>query len=160
MKLPDSTALRLRFQLNCLPTILAGITAEALDRKPALGKWSARENLAHLARYQDVFMSRIARVAKESRPALPRYCAENDLEWSSWMNRGTAEIIEDLHAHRKIFVQQIEAMSDDDLAKTAIHPRFGEMTLVQWVEFFLLHEAHHLLAVLQRSREVLQRSRE
>ena len=38
-------------QLDCLPIILAGAEAGAIDRRPASGKWSARENLAHLARY-------------------------------------------------------------------------------------------------------------
>jgi uncharacterized damage-inducible protein DinB len=153
MKFPDSRALRLRTQLNCLPTILSGTTPEALERRPLPGKWSARENLAHLARYQEVFISRMASVQSESRPTLPRYHAEDDPEWPGWINRGATEIIEVLHADREVLVRQIEAMRDEDAARTAIHPRFGEMTLVQWVEFFLLHEAHHLLAVLQRSRE-------
>ena len=153
MKLPDSTAQRLRTQLNCLPIILAGVTADGLERRPASGKWSARENLAHLARYQDVFISRLSRIETESRPSLPRYLAEDDAEWPSWMNRSATEIIAALHAQREILLRRVEAMKDEDLARTAIHQRFGEMTLVQWVEFFLLHEAHHLLAILQRSRE-------
>jgi uncharacterized damage-inducible protein DinB len=153
VKLPESTALRLRTQLDCLPTILAGANPAALERHSVPGKWSARENLAHLARYQEAFISRIARIRRESRPTLARYRAEDDSEWPSWINRGVAEIMEALHAQRKTLVRQIETMSDEDLARTAIHPRFGEMTLGQWLEFFLLHEAHHLLAVLQRSRE-------
>lgn len=154
MKAPDSTVLRLRIQLDCLATILDGIKPEALERRPAPGKWSARENLAHLARYQEIFMSRVAHIQRENRPSLSRYRAEDDSEWPSWMNRGAAEIMEALHAQRKLLVQQIETMEDEDLRRTAIHPRFGEMTLVQWLEFFLLHEAHHLLSVLQRAREV------
>jgi uncharacterized damage-inducible protein DinB len=153
MRLPDSTALRLRTQLDCLATILAGIPSDALERRATPGKWSARENLAHLARYQEVFISRITCIQSESRPTLPRYRAEDDPEWGAWMSRPAAEIIEALHAGRKILLAQVEGMPDEDLARTAIHPRFGEMTLVQWMEFFLLHEAHHLLAVLQRSRE-------
>jgi hypothetical protein len=31
-----------------------------------------------------------------------------------------------------------------------IHPLFGEMSLALWVEFFLLHEAHHLYIVMTR----------
>lgn len=153
LTLPDSTAWRLRTQLDCLRIILAGVTPDVLDRQPAPGKWSARENLAHLARYQEVFITRIARIQMESRPSLPRYRAEEDPEWASWAGRGATELIEALHAQRKMLVQQVEAMKDEDLARTAIHPRFGEMTLAQWLEFFLLHEAHHLLAILQRSRE-------
>ena len=153
MELPDFTSQRLKNQLDSLPTILAGIAFDALERKPAPGKWSARENLAHLARYQDVFLSRLSVIENESRPTLRRYRAEEDPEWPSWVNRSATEMMETLHAQRQILLQRVEAMKDQDLARTALHPRFGEMTLLVWLEFFLLHEAHHLLAVLQRSRE-------
>src|SRR5260370_41930353 len=46
MGLPESTAIRLRTQLDCLPTILAGISEGALDRRPLSENGSSRENLA------------------------------------------------------------------------------------------------------------------
>jgi hypothetical protein len=56
---PESTWLRLRIQLDCLPILLVGITEGALEQRPALEKWSSPENLAHLARYQDMFLGRL-----------------------------------------------------------------------------------------------------
>jgi hypothetical protein len=44
-------------------------------------------------------------------------------------------------------------LTDEQLARIGMHTRLGELTLLQWLEFFLLHEAHHLLAVLQRAHE-------
>ena len=153
MSLPESTALRLRTQLDCLPTILAGVTEEALERQPVPEKWSARQNLAHLARYQEVFLSRLRRVQTEIDPILPRYRAEDDPEWPLWINRKAKDVLKKLSAQRTILVHEVQRMTSADLARAAIHPRFGPLTVVQWLEFFLLHEAHHLLAVLQRSRE-------
>ena len=153
MPLPESTALRLKAQLDCLPIFLAGICEEALARQPVPGKWSARENLAHLARYQEVFINRLRRMQTEDNPLLPRYRAEDDPEWPLWINREAQEILTTLHAQRTILVHEAQSMMSAELARTAIHPRLGRMTVVQWLEFFLLHEAHHLLAVLQRSRE-------
>ena len=69
------------------------------------------------------------------------------------MNRETQDILQILSAQRTILVHKVQRMTSADLARKAIHPRLGHMTVVQWLEFFLLHEAHHLLAVLQRSRE-------
>ncbi len=153
MGLPESTRLRLKTQLDCLPTLLAGIAEDALERRPTPDKWSARENLAHLARYQDVFLGRLNRMTTENHPALPRYRAEDDPEWKAWINRSMAEIFEKLQTQRKQLIRQVERLSDGELARTGKHSRLGEMTIVQWLEFFLLHEAHHLLAVLQRTRE-------
>ena len=153
MQLPESTIARLRTQLDCLPTILAGVSDDALELRSIPGRWCAREILAHLTRYQDVFVSRLRRIQTENRPVLARYRAEEDPELPSWINRGTAQILEALQTQREALVCEVEKMKGADLGRTAIHPRFGQMTLVQWLEFFLLHEAHHLLAVLQRSRE-------
>ena len=153
MPLPESTWLRLDTQLDCLSTLLAGIADDALERKPSPDKWSARENLAHLARYQHVFQERLQRIRTEDRPALPRYRAEEDPEWNSWAPRPATELLNDLRTQRDQLIREVQEWSDDELARTGIHSRLGAMTMVDWLEFFLLHEAHHFLAILQRTRE-------
>ena len=153
MVLPESTWLRLKTQLDCLPILLAGVADDALDRKQNPGKWSARENLAHLARYQHVFRSRLEHMLNEDRPAFPRYAAESDPEWGAWINRPATELIQDLRTQREELIREIVELTDEQLSRNGRHARFGEMTITQWLEFFLLHEAHHLLAVLQRVRE-------
>ncbi|MGH7264614.1 MAG: DinB family protein, partial [Candidatus Rokuibacteriota bacterium] len=76
--LSSTTALRLKSQLDALPLILAGAAPDALARRPAPGEWSAQENLAHLARHHDVFLTRLRRVLVEDAPDLGRYRAEED----------------------------------------------------------------------------------
>ena len=139
-------------QLDCLPIILAGAEAGAIDRRPASGKWSARENLAHLARYQAVFQQRVTQILKEDRPSFRGYKAESDPEWPQWAAMPANEVLTELKRERRGIIALFEPLSDAQLARTATHSRFGELTLLQWLEFFLLHEAHHLLAVLQRQR--------
>jgi uncharacterized damage-inducible protein DinB len=124
-----------------------------MDRRPDSGKWSARENLAHLARYQQVFLERVARIVDEHEPTFARYKAEDDPEWPSWAALPLAEVSNRLRAGRAKIIAKFGALSDEQLARVGVHARFGPLTLVQWLEFFLLHEAHHLLAVLQRARE-------
>jgi uncharacterized damage-inducible protein DinB len=153
MGLPETTAIRLRTQLDCLPIILAGVSEDLLDRRPQAEKWSARENLAHLARYHEMFLERIRRILNEDRPLLTRYVAEDDPKWQHWAGMPVAELLERLAALRAEMLKRVQQLSDAQLSRTAVHSRFGEMTLVQWLEFFLLHEAHHLLVVMQRARE-------
>ena len=111
MPLPESTALRLRTQLDCLPTLLAGVTPEALGRHPLPGTWSARENLAHLARYQEVFLSRMRRLQTEDNPLLPRYRAEDDPEWPWWIQREAQEILQVLRTQRTTLVQEVQPLT-------------------------------------------------
>jgi len=153
MGLPESTAIRLRTQLDCLPTILAGVSEESLNRRPNPEKWSARENLAHLARYHEMFLERIERIRNEDKPLLARYAAETDPQWPPWAALPASEVLTRLRALRVELLERVQELSEAELSRSAVHSRFGEMTLVQWLEFFLLHEAHHLLVVMQRARE-------
>jgi uncharacterized damage-inducible protein DinB len=153
MDVPETTLVRLRTQLDCLPILLSGVPNDALDNRPVTGKWSARESLAHLARYQEMFFSRMHRIRSEDCPPLPRYRAEDDAEWPQWMLLPMPGILSSLHLLRAHLLNDVESLSAAEFSRVGIHPKFGKMTLGLWLEFFLLHEAHHLLAVMQLARQ-------
>jgi hypothetical protein len=153
MTLSESTLLRLRSQLDAIDVILDGVGEDALRRRPTSGKWSALENLAHLARHHEVFLDRVRRILVEDRPAFPRYRAEDDPDWSGWSDRPPADVRERLGESRRELIELVEALAPEDVARTAVHAVLGEMPLTLWIEFFLLHEAHHLYAVFTRARE-------
>jgi len=150
-----AVAVRLQTQLNCLPTILAGVSHDALGRRPTADKWSAIENLAHLARYHEIFRERINRILREDRPSFTRYRAEEDPQWPPWAAKSSDAILGELRTLRSQLITMFDTLADAELLRTGIHPRFGEMTVLQWMEFFLLHEGHHLYTVMQRARESL-----
>ena len=124
-----------------------------MDHRPESGKWSAHENLAHLARCHEIFLVRLARIQNEDRPQLERYRAEEDAEWPRWAVLPGDEVLQRLSSLRLKLIEYVENLPDGNLARSGIHSRFGEMTVIQWLEFFLLHEGHHLYLVLQRVRE-------
>ncbi|HUG54724.1 MAG TPA: DinB family protein [Vicinamibacteria bacterium] len=150
--LSPSAAARLATQLECLPILLDGASPEALGRRTPSGRWSVHENLAHLARHHAVFLARVHRVLSEDSPALPRYAAEEDPEWPAWSALPPGEVLERLRSRRLELMTLVSGLSDEALARTARHPVFGPMALTVWIEFFLLHEAHHLFAILKRAR--------
>lgn len=154
--LPETTAVRLRTQLDVLPIILAtgdgGIDAAAMERRPAPGKWSAREQLAHLARHHEVTVDRLRHILAEPEPALPRYRAEDDPEWPRWAALPLGAITGRLAALRAELVAAVAAIPPGDLARRGVHPVLGAMPIPLWLEFFLLHEAHHLMVVMQLVR--------
>lgn len=152
MPLSPSSAARLATQLDCLPALLGGHAAEALLRRTRSGKWSVHENLAHMARHHAVVLDRVRKVLTEDRPTLPRYAAEDDPEWPAWAALSTHEILTRLRTLRTELTVLVAGIPDEALARTAIHPSLGEMALPLWIEFFLLHEAHHLYLVMKRAR--------
>ena len=152
MPLTPSSATRLAHQLECLPALLEGAAPSALERRTRSGKWSVQENLAHLARHHVVVLERVRKVLAEERPALPRYAAEDDGEWPAWAALPLSEILRRLAALRSELTALVSGLSDAQLARTGVHPTLGEMALPLWIEFFLLHEAHHLYVVMKRAR--------
>jgi hypothetical protein len=53
---------------------------------------------------------------------------------------------------RAKLMTRLRSLNEEDFARTGVHPKFGSMSLSMWLEFFLVHEAHHLYVVLQLVR--------
>ena len=151
--LTEVTLIRLRDQLTCLDAVFPKPSMEAWERRPGTGKWSARENLAHLGRYQEVFLDRLRRILREDQPHFTRYRAEDDEQWPLWSSFGIPVLQKRVPELRAEITAMISTLADTQLARTGRHPALGHMTVVQWLEFFLLHEAHHLYTILFRLRE-------
>ena len=145
--------LRLRTQLDSLNFILRDASQQTIERTPPSGKWSARENLAHLARYHEVFLERLERILKEKNPQFSRYRAEDDPQWPEWSTLPATEVLARLRSLRTELINRVHHLSADQAARTGTHPTFGKMTVPEWIDFFLLHEAHHLYIVVQRVHE-------
>lgn len=146
--LSEGTLQRLKLQLEVIPVLLAGAAPEAIEARPESGKWSARENLAHLARHHSVFLERIRRILDEDRPNLGRYRAEEDPAWPDWSALRLEEILIRLKTLRAELTRLLQGLTEDQVNRSGIHPLLGGMSLRRWVEFFLLHEAHHLYVVM------------
>lgn len=114
--------------------------------------WRTPENLAHLARYHEIFLERVERILQQENPVLSIYRAEQDPEWEAWKGLAYKEVLARIAASREKIIARLKSLSADDYTRTGVHPRFGEMTLALWLEFFLAHEGHHVYAVLQQVR--------
>jgi hypothetical protein len=132
-----------------LEQALQGVTVEAILQPPAFGKWSANEHLAHLARYHEIFLERVDRILKEDKPVFTRYRAEEDPQWERCRRLAYKEVAAELAAGREKLITRLKGLSDSDYERIGIHSKFGEMALALWLEFFLVHEAHHLYTVMQ-----------
>ncbi len=148
---PKSLGGRLATQLESLRLVLDNATPAALKTRPKSGKWSAHENLAHLVQHHHATLGRIRRILAEDRPQLPSYRAETDLEWPALAAESTEGVVRKLLAARQEMIALTTDLSPKQLSRVGIHPAFGPMTLAQWLDFFLIHEAHHLYVAMTRA---------
>lgn len=140
---------RLRTQHESIDAILLHTPAERILQTPAEGKWSIKDNIAHLARYKTIFLDRIHRMCKADQPVFEAYVAEQDNEFPQWREWTLSTLLDRLYEDRRLIITTIDGLSCTQLSNEGIHPRFGTMTAVQWTEFFLLHEAHHLYTIFR-----------
>ena len=145
---------RLQYQHKSLMEIIDGLSDEMIRRQVIPGKWSIFEIIVHLQTYQHVFCDRIKKMKDENNPAFPRYAADADPLFLENCGKTTREIMGDLITTRKEMSTGRLAIKEDDLERTGTHPIFGTMTITQWLNFFLLHEAHHLFTIFKLAGEL------
>jgi DinB superfamily len=144
----------LQYQHKSLIDIIDGLTDELIRRKPIPGKWSIFENIVHLQTYQHVFCDRIKKMREEYNPSFPRYLADADPVFLLNCGKTTREIMGDLITTRKEMSTGRLSIKENDLDRTGTHPVFGTMNIMQWLNFFLLHEAHHLFTIFKLAAEL------
>jgi hypothetical protein len=144
--------LRLATQLDSLDVILRGVSDSALRRRPADGKWSALEHLAHLGRYHEVFLERVERILAEDAPRLGLYRSEDDPGAEPWFGLPVRKVIERMRGLRAQLALRLANLGPDELLRAGVHPIYGEMPIPLWIEFFLVHEGHHLYTILRLVR--------
>lgn len=154
MQLPSSVTTRLQYQHKSLLDIIDVLNDEQIRRPLIPGKWSIFENIVHLQTYQHNFIDRVKRMLEEQNPVFARYTAEADPLFLDNCTRSSREIIQDLLTTRKAMAAEILSFREADLEKTGSHPLYGPLNMVQWLNFFLLHEAHHLFTIFKLAAEL------
>ena len=118
-----------------LSIALTGVPVESLSAIVVPGKWSAHEQLAHLARYHQIFLQRIDRILTEQAPEFPRYRAEDDPEWPAWTSLPTPQLLVRISSMRAKLMARLRSLTEDDFDRTGVHSKFGAMSLALWLEF-------------------------
>lgn len=162
MEIPTVTTTRLVYQHKVIVDLIDGLNDELIRRRPAPGKWSIFEHMVHLQTYQHEFLRRIELIRSGANPVFERYRAESDPLFVHNCTRSTREIVQDLLTVRKEMASRFPQYSNAELRLSGTHCIYGTMTLPEWLNFFLLHEAHHLFVIFSLSaslKEDLRKSR-
>ena len=158
MQMPSSVSTRLQYQHKSLVDIIDGLSDEQVRIRVVPEKWSIFENLVHLQTYQHTAIQRIKAILENTNPTFNPYSAESDPMFRENCGKSTREIMQDLLTTRKDMAAGILNFKEEDLVKTGVHAKFGSMHLLAWLNFFLLHEAHHLYVIFKLTAELKSRT--
>jgi len=154
MSLSASIRSRLRHQHETIRELIGDLPEQQLRRRIDAAKWSAFENISHLACYQPVFLHRIQRIQEENNPFFPRYVAEADPTFPGYVQQSLEGLLGSIGTDRQTLIARLEGMDETGLRRTGLHARYGQFPLSQWAEFFLLHESHHLYTIFMMVQEL------
>ncbi len=126
-----------------LRKLLEGSGAKQLARRPAEGKWSIKEVLAHLADGEVVLGARIRMVAAMDRPVIVGYDQDALVARLAYDKVEAAELLANFAAVRAINVALLERLPDEAFARVGLHNERGEESLATMVFMYAGHDRLH-----------------
>jgi len=125
-----------------LAVVLAGISTEEADLRPAPGKWCLREIIAHLADCEIAWSWRLRQVLAEDNAVLAPF------DQDAWSRIYGAYSLEAAWATYKALrawnVSFLRALSEAERSKPYTHPTRGPETLWTIAQIMAGHDLHHL----------------
>jgi uncharacterized damage-inducible protein DinB len=125
-----------------LGLILDGLSAAEIETRPAPGKWSVREIIAHLADCEVVWAWRLRQALGEEHAVIQPF------EQDAWAKVYGAYSLEaawtTFKALRGWNIAFVSALTEEDKRKAITHPKYGEQTLWSLVMVMAGHDLHHL----------------
>ncbi|MBS1597121.1 MAG: DinB family protein [Bacteroidetes bacterium] len=149
MPLSISITGRLQHQHETISELIQGFSETQLKERIIPEKWSAFENITHLAAYQPTFIYRLKLMIDGQKPKFERYVADNDPLFHEYLKKSLEELLKDISAKRIIITDSLARLNDEELKLVGHHPKFGYTPIYKWADFYLLHEAHHLFTIMQ-----------
>jgi uncharacterized damage-inducible protein DinB len=130
-----------------LAKLLKKATPAKARKRPAPGKWSIAEIVAHLADTEIAMGWRIRIVLGEPGSTLQPF--EQDA-WASAMRyekRDPKKSLELYRALREANVALLKSITPNDWKKSAMHPERGELTLRKIAEMTAGHDLNHIAQI-------------
>lgn len=141
----ERTALIDRYERGpaLLRAALVKIPAEALEWRPAPGKWSAHEVIVHCADSETNSHGRIRYLLAEEKPVIQGYDQDRWSQQLDYHSLPIAPALLTVEAVRANTVPLLRRASDADWAKAGIHTESGRYSAEDWLVSYAEHLEIH-----------------
>ncbi len=127
--------------------LLRGLTNEEADQRPDPDRFTLREVMAHLADWDEVFLTRMRRICDEDRPLLEGYDEGRRAIEHDYVSTNPFEQTRLFAERRAKMVAFLRSRTPDDWRREAVRPEIGLVTLEALALLVPLHDAYHLRQV-------------
>jgi uncharacterized damage-inducible protein DinB len=130
-----------------LAKLLKGVNPMRARKRPAPGKWSIAEIVAHLADTEVAMGWRVRMVLGQ--PGAPIQPFDQDA-WAAAMRYEKRDLRKSLEQYRNLReanVELLKSLTPEDWEKCAVHPERGEQTVRTIVEMTAGHDLNHFAQI-------------
>jgi hypothetical protein len=143
---------RLRGTPARLEELTRGLSPEGLTAKPG-GLWSIQEQAGHLWDLDELHEGRLEDYARGSEVLRAADMRNRKTEEAGHNAARLEEILAGFRAARLGFVRRLEALTEAEVAASALHPRLRKrMRVIDMAYFTAEHDDHHLASVSELRR--------
>ena len=145
---------RLRGTPARLEELTRGLTRGRLTAKPG-GIWSMQEQAGHLWDLDELHEGRLEDYARGLEVLRAADMRNRKTEEAGHNDARLEEILAAFRAAREGFVRRLEALTEAEVAASALHPRLRkQMRVIDTAYFTAEHDDHHLASVSELRRLV------
>ena len=135
-----------------LEAAVDGVDAEALERQPRPGEWSARETLEHIVGAEELLAARVRRLLAEDEPDLVAWVpasgeAPSD-EATPTTGADAAALVARYLELRSATVELLRGIAPADWRRSGRHPEWGRVSVLAQAAYFARHQASHQAQLL------------
>ena len=138
----DAAMTTLRAELGSLPD-------RVLSAHPARGEWCAKEIVGHLIEAERRgFAGRIRAILVETNPRLEGWDPDEVARARKDCVRPIAELLAELAEIRPQSAALVRGLHDADLARSALHPKVGRISVSDILQEWVHHDRNHIKQAL------------
>jgi len=126
-----------------LKKLLKGQREKVLAKRPAPGKWSIKEVVAHLADGEVILGGRMRFAAAMDNPPIPSYDQDLFVERLGIDKVDTAELFQAFASMRALNVALLERLPEGALARTGLHAERGPESVERMLTMYAGHDVLH-----------------
>ncbi len=126
---------------------VANASDEELDRRPAPGRWSAREIVHHLGDSEMTAAIRLRLLLAEDRPTIAGYDQDKFARRLHY-DRPIAKSLEAFKGARDTTAELLECLTPEEWKREGVHTELGRYGVERWLEVYAEHAHKHAGQIL------------
>ena len=140
---------RLRGTPARLEELTRGLAREVLVARPE-GRWSVQEQAGHLLDLDELHEGRLEDYARGLEVLRAADMQNRKTEEARHNDARLEDLLAAFRAARLRFVRRLEALTEEEVSASALHPRLGkQMRVIDMAHFTAEHDDHHLASITE-----------